>query len=217
MLLLQLLERILQLFGGHLVERVGLAIRIAALFRILRHLLTEELVILALQRVAALHPVALRLVELEGLVHELLLILQQFAELLDLLTHGIVLLAHLLLAAAGLQIVHHPLQFRQQLACLIARAGARQVLDLVHHPFEVLLAQDVVRVHLARHTRVLRRLLGEGLHVFLHGLAQLLHQLGDFLVGRIALQRVRERLLCVAQAPLGERQVAIFDAERDLP
>ncbi|MCY1249873.1 hypothetical protein D9M72_634480 [compost metagenome] len=99
-----------------------LPVLVTALARILWHVLAVKLVVLALQRVAALHAVALCLVELERLVHQSLLLLHQLAELVHLLAHGVVLLAHLLLAAARLQVVHHSLKLGQHLTGLIARA-----------------------------------------------------------------------------------------------
>ncbi len=118
----------------------------------------------------------------------------------------------------GLQVVHHALQFRQHLLGLIARAGARQIFDLVHHALQILLAQHVVHLRIVHGAlRVLHRLLGQRLHELLHGLAQFLHQARDLLVGRIVLQRILQRLLGVAQAALGQRQIAVLDAERDLP
>ena len=84
------------------------------------------------------------LIELEGLFHQLLLLLHQLAELVHLLAHGIVLLALLaLLRTAGLQIVHHALKFGQHLLRLILGAGTGQILDLVHHALQILLAQHL--------------------------------------------------------------------------
>ena len=158
------------------------------------------------------------LVQLVGLVHELLLLLEQLAELVHLLAHRTVgLLAAL--HAAGLQVVHHLLQLRQELLGLLALARTGEVLDLVHHAFQILLAQHVLHVvRQARHLPgVLHGLLGHLLQEIVHRLAQLLHQALDLRIRGVVLQRFGERALRIAQALLGERQVAVFEAERDLP
>ena len=65
--------------------------------------------------------------------------------------------------------------------------------------------------------RIAPRLLGQRLQEFLHGLAELLGEPGDLLVGGAVLQRLAERLLRVAERLRGERQVAVLDAEGDAP
>ncbi len=217
----QLFQRFLELLCRHLVHRALLAALLLVLLplaRILRHVLAEQFVILALKRVAALHAVTQGLIELERLIHQLLLLLHQFAKLVHLLAHFAVFLALLLLLrTAGLQVVHHPLHLGQHLARLILGAGLRQILDLVHHFFQILLAQRIVLFRPGRHLRVFHCLLGQRLHVFLHGVPQFLHQLGDFLVGGTLFERIGQGLLRIAQATVRQRQVAVLDAERDFP
>lgn len=99
----------------------------------------------------------------------------------------------------------------------VAVAGAGEVLDLVHHVFQIALAQHVLRllvhVGLRRVLHALRKLV----HELLHRFPQFLHQLGDLLVGGIALQRFRKRGLRIAQAFFCLRKIAILNAECDFP
>ena len=55
------------------------------------------------------------------------------------------------------------------------------------------------------------------LHIAVHGGAQLIHELLDFLFGGAAFERLAQRLLGVAQACLGVGDVAVLDADRHLP
>ena len=70
---------------------------------------------------------------------------------------------------------------------------------------------------LAGHLRVLRRLLCQGLHIGLHGVAQFLHQLGDLFIRCALFESVGEILLGIAQPLVGQRHVASLDAEGDFP
>ncbi len=60
-------------------------------------------------------------------------------------------------------------------------------------------------------------LFGQCLHVFVERLAQILRQLGDFLVACTFFQCLSQRFLGVPQFALGCRQVAILDRERKIP
>ena len=53
--------------------------------------------------------------------------------------------------------------------------------------------------------------------IILQRLAQLIHQRGDLVLARAALQRVGKLLLDFAQAPLGVGQIALLDAQRRAP
>ena len=204
---LQLLQRLGELLGRHALP--VLAFALLSLFALAELLLA----VLAALALAALH-----LVHAERLVHHLLLAPHDLAELVHLLAH-LALLAALaaLLLAAGLQVVHHLLELRQQLLRLVPVARLRQVLDLVHQLFQVALAQFLAGLHLIGEVRVLLRALGEFAQEFVHRLAQLLHELVDFLVAGAALERVLQRLLRLAKPLLGGREVALLDAERDFP
>ncbi len=176
--------------------------------------------VLALLLLAALTLLAgLHLLHAERLVHHLLLAAHDLAKLVHLLAHLGILLAILArLHAASLQVVHHLLQLREQVARLIAVAGLRQVLDLVEHALQIALAKLLaVLGHLLGHVRVLHRALGEFAQELVHGLAQFRHQLVDLLVGGVVLQRLLQRLLRLAQPLLRSGQVAVLDRQRHLP
>jgi hypothetical protein len=162
---------------------------------------------------------ALHLVHAEGLVHHLLLAAHDLAELVHLLAHlALLAVLALLLLAAGLQVVHHVLQLCQEIFRLIAVARFGQVFDLVHHPFEIALAQFLSGLHLGhRQVRVARGALSEFAQEFVHRLAQFLHQFVDFLVAGAVLQRLLQGFLRLAQALLGLREVAVLDLQRHLP
>ena len=81
----------------------------------------------------------------------------------------------------------------------------------------IALAQFLAVLHLVGKVRVLLRPLGELAQEFVHRRAQLLHELVDFLVAGAAFERILQRLLRLAKTLLGGRQVAVLDAERDLP
>ena len=108
-------------------------------------------------------------------------------------------------------------ELRQQLLRLFAVARLGEVLDLVHHPVDVALAQLLARLHLLGQVGVLLRALGEFAQELVHRLTQFLHELVDFLVAGAALERLLERLLRLAKPLFGRRKVAVLDAERDLP
>ena len=59
--------------------------------------------------------------------------------------------------------------------------------------------------------------MGERLHELLQGIAQLLGELGDLLVGGVVLQRLLEGVLGGAQLLGSQRPVAVLEAERDRP
>ena len=65
--------------------------------------------------------------------------------------------------------------------------------------------------------RVLLRLFRELAHVIVHRLAKLLHELGDFLVGRAVLHRLRETLLRPAEPLERIREIALLHEKRDVP
>ena len=70
---------------------------------------------------------------------------------------------------------------------------------------------------MALHRRLVLRLLGELLQELRQRLPQLLHQLLDFLVRGALLERLLQALLGGAQGALGVGQVAVLDAQRDVP
>ena len=121
---------------------------------------------------------------------------------------------------AGAQIVHHALHFGEQLPGSVLGARLRQILDLVHHPFQVTLTQHschfVLAKRILRH-RVLQRFLGKLAHELVHRLPQLLHQPVDFLVARAILKRITQPFLCLAQPALGFRQIPELDSKGNLP
>ena len=111
--------------------------------------------------------------------------LQDLAELVH-------LLAHLAVCLALLSLLRRPacrlfiIRCNSDSICWagVAIAGACEVLDLVHHPFQILLTQELFCVLVRLHRRVLQAL-GKLLHIVLHRLAQFVHQLLDFRVGAL--------------------------------
>ena len=65
--------------------------------------------------------------------------------------------------------------------------------------------------------RILAHLLGKSLQEFVHGRAQLIHQLLDFFVARAAFERLTERLLRLAQCLFGLRDVSVFELYGHVP
>ena len=209
--LLKLLQRL-----GEFLWRHRLALAAVLRPAVLALLLLLAIVAERIFAVVAVLP-ALLLVEPVGLVHHLLLAAHDLAQLVHLLAHLARFAVLLLAAAAGLQVVHHVFQFRQQLLRLVAIAGFRQVLDLVHHLVEIALAQFLRAVRHLHGVLLVRMALGEFAQEILHRLAQFLHRLVDVLVTRAVLQQVLQVLLGLTQALLRRRQVAFLDAERDVP
>ncbi|MNE59005.1 hypothetical protein D3C80_1540700 [compost metagenome] len=107
----QLFQGFAQLLCRHLVSGV-LALTLLLLVALLALLALLLFAVFALLLwIAALHAVTQGLVELECLIHQLLLLLHDFAQLVDLLTQLAVLLILLsLLRTSHLQVVHHALK-----------------------------------------------------------------------------------------------------------
>ena len=117
-----------------------------------------------------------------------------------------------------LQIFHHLLELLQQLTRGILGAVARQVLQPVEHALEVLRAQRAgIAVERTGELLLVLQLLLHRLQIAIHGGAQLIHQLLDFLIAGAAFERLAQRLLGVAQTGLGVGNVAVLDADRHLP
>ena len=139
-----------------------------------------------------------------------------FSELVHLLAHRPALLL-LLLLSAGLEVVHHALQFLQHLLGLVTGAGAGQVLDLVEHVVEIALAQRILGHGLILGILVGRVLARQLTQIVLHGFAQFIHQLADLFIRGAILQSFGQGVLGVAQTPLGQRKVAVFELQRHTP
>ena len=151
---------------------------------------------------------------LEGLVAQILLVAHRLVELVQPLRHRPRLRVGLL-ALGGLQILQRVLQLFQRLLGRLAVAGLRRLLHLVDERLQVLLA-DRLRA-LAGGWLVpsllvlLLLLLGELLQELVHRGTQCLRQLLDLLVGGVAVDRVAQLLLGVAQRTLGVREIAVLD------
>ena len=124
---------------------------------------------------------------LKRLVAKLLLLLHHLVQLLQrFLRHALPLLRR-----AGAQVLHHLLEFRQQLLRRIARAEAVEVQRPVQHLHQIPGAESrCLARRLSGLGRVVAGALRQRLQVFLHRVPQLLDQPLDFLVGGIAGQRV---------------------------
>ena len=120
----------------------------------------------------------------------------------------------------GLHVLQHLLQLRQHVAGGVAGAALGQLAGALEHALQVL----AVHLHHVRIERALMRpsglllhvalhLLGQRGHELVHRLLQLVHQPLDLGVGRAVGERVLQRLLEPAQVALGQRQVAVLDAQ----
>ena len=96
----------------------------------------------------------------------------------------------------GLVMIHQELN-------LVPGLTVAENIFLGHEPTAV----GLIAERLAHHLR----------HVFAHRLAQLLHQLCDFLIGGAVLNGVLEALLCAGETFGGVRKVAVFKSNRRLP
>ena len=155
----------------------------------------------------------------EGVVEELLLTADEVPELVHHLHHLLVLLALLAGHAARLELLQQIAQLTEHLLRILARPLPRHVLDVAHHALEVALAQHAVGRHTRRH--LLRRLpfglAGELLHELVERLAQLVHEPLDLFVGGALLKRLGEVLLGFTHTPLGFGEIAVLEAQRDVP
>src|SRR5215510_14701206 len=180
-------------------------------------LLTALLATLTL--LTALLP-ALILALLEGAVTQLLLALDQLAQLIELIHHLVVAIAILHLAGLGhLQIVEHRLQFLQQLAGGVLGAVASHLLQTVDHVLEILRPQlALVRIERTRELlRIALRLLGERLQELVERGPQLIGEPLDLLVGGAAFERLAQLLLRLPQGGLRIGHAAVLERDRHVP
>ena len=154
----------------------------------------------------------------EAAVQKLLLTLHQFLQFLHRLLRLTAALLHLPRLRRS-QVFEHLLKLREQFAGLVARAVARHLAGAIQH-----LLQIATGEHLGGVDRLLRLLgrvpahfLGHGLQVAVERLAQFLHQALYFLIGRALGERFLKLLLQAAQIALGEREIAVLDAQRGVP
>ena len=151
-----------------------------------------------------------------GAVAQILLLADHVAEFVERRRHLIVVAAAV--GRGHLQIIHHLLELGQKLLCGVTRAAARHVLEPVEHVLQIALAQHPrIRIERAIALRIVAQLLRQRLHVAVHRLAQLVHQLLDFLIAGAVLQRLAQRVLGVAQRGLRVGHVAVFDVDRHRP
>ncbi len=153
----------------------------------------------------------------ERLVHELLLVADHAAQLFHHLHHLLVLLRLGFVLPPRLKTFHEILHFGEHLLRLLARTALRHVFQVLHHALEVLLPERLLVLVLSVLLLLVAVLLRQLLHEFVERLPQLLHQLLDLFLGRPVLERLGELVLCVLERPLGVRQAAVLDPQRDLP
>lgn len=129
------------------------------------------------------------------------------------------LLLGVLLHLARTQAFEHVAQFAEKLLRLVAGPGPGHVLDGVEHLVEVLRGDRLEVLHVRQFGDVAGVLHPPGhfLHELVQRLAQFLHQAGNLLIGRVALERLLQGFLGCAQVPRDVRQVAILDEKRHLP
>ena len=200
------------------IGRALLALTLLALLALLARLAVLAKLLAAI--LAALLLAALHLVHAERLVHHLLLAPHDLAELVHLLAHlGFCWPFCALLLAARLQVVHHVLQLRRAApwpgrGCPTSPgsrsgpASSARSLWRSSWPFWGICCAMF---------GFCMRAFGELAQELVHGLPQLGHQLVDFLVGRVVLQRLLQRFLRLAQPLLGGGQVAVLDGQRHVP
>ena len=199
-----------QLFE-QLVEAV--AQRLLVLLQGARALLLALLTLLTLLTAAL--PVLL-LAAPVGAVAQVLLLADHVAQLIERRRHLIVVAAAV--GRGHLQIFHHLLELGQKLLGGVARAAARHVLQPVEHVLQIALGHDArIGIERTRRLTVIALLLRQRLHVAVHRLAQLVHQLLDFLIAGAVRQRLAQRLLGVAQRGLRIGHVAVLDVDRHRP
>ena len=160
------------------------------------------------------------MVQLESLVHQLLLLAHHPRQLVHLAHRLLVHRLHLA-GLRHLQVVEHLLQLAQQFLRRVAIAELRQLLDAVEHLLQILLGEHL-HLLVARHLRqvlqpALLHLGHVALQEFLHGLTELVGKALDLLVGGAVLQRLLQRLARGLQALLGVRHVAVLDGARHRP
>ena len=153
----------------------------------------------------------------ERVVEQLLLFADDVPELVHHLHHLLALTLALLCHAAVLELLEHVAQLTQHLLGHFARALSRHVFDIAHHPLEVLLANDLIVLAHLRRGRLAFRLPRELLHHFVEGLAQLVHELANFFFRGAVAQGLSKLFLSFAQRAFRIRQIAVFEAQRDVP
>jgi hypothetical protein len=125
--------------------------------------------------------------------------------------HGLLAGARLalaLLALGHLHVFHHLAKLVEKLLRLGHAALLHELLEPLEHLLQ-LVGRDLLHVLVLGHLLVvLRPLLGELAHVVLHRLAELLHQLGDLLVGGAVAHRLGQAVLRPAEPFQRIRQVA---------
>ena len=154
---------------------------------------------------------AVALVAAERIVAQRLLIAQELLEFAELLAH--LAFGWALLAFAGApHVLEHFLHLVEHGLGVFARAVAGGVLHAIEELVEILRLQVLI-VRVGAGLRVARHFA----HEALRRLAQLFHQLADFLVAGAALKRFAQGLLGGAQVAFGLRSVAIFNLLRHRP
>ena len=192
-----------------------LALRLAAVLSGLARL--PLLALLALLLLTLVRPV---LQFTEGLVREILLIAQRIGQILHRLLAGrarpvaaFAALRHPQILQQLVQLLHQLLRFGHPAFFHQLLNAVHQGLQLVHREFHRILGH----IRLIRAALIGLGLLGEHPHVIIGGVAQFLHQLGDFLVRGTVAHRLGEPFLRAAQplARIGQR--AVLQLHRQIP
>ena len=188
-----------------LVVLVGIIIALIGSVRTLLVLLGLRVLVLVRRRLAALRALArtIFLVAAEGVVAQSLLVAKEFVEFADLFAHLAFGRAFLVLLRVA-HVLEHLLHLIQHGLRIFARTVARG-LHLVHHLVQILRLSVLVLGF------AVGRVAGHLAHEAIGRLAQLLHQLLDFLIASAALERFAKRLLGCAQVVFGFRGVAVLE------
>ena len=156
------------------------------------------------------------------IVHQLLLAAHHLGKLVQHLRQGRLALRIHLAGHAGLQIAQDLVELREKFLCRFLGARLCQLLDRIEHLGEIFRPDHLALLRLALlllaallHPPL--RFLRHRLQILVHRLAQFLHELGDLLGRRALGQRLFEFALDAVEFGAQVRDIAIFDADRDLP
>ena len=169
----------------------------------------------------ALALLALVLPVLEGLIAQILLLAGELVEFVGLLAHLAAVRIGFAARLRGLEVLQGLAKLVQQPLRLGGVAALHRLGHVVEHLVEVVgrdgLGVRIRRALLALGLAVLALALGHALHELVQGLLQVLGELLDLLVRRVALDGLLQAVLSRAQALLGIGEIAVLDLEGHLP
>ena len=153
----------------------------------------------------------------EGFVSQILLVAQCVLKALHgLLARAIALFT--LLTLSHLHVFHHLHELIEKCLRLVHATLLHQLFDLIEKLLKLILRHGLcVRIRLRLLISVLTLLFRKLPHVIIHGLTQLLHQLGDLVLRRATPHGLVEHFLSTPQSFGGIRKVAFLELKCRLP